>query len=448
MIWDRARAALAGVAMKLLRIQHGGYPSSGMVMFDQRLPATKHDWAADVGDGMKSSVLAAPLNFILRTAPEAPPIVEKRRSGQWNESPEHRLAQLLDNPNPFYSGRKLLQATYLDLAFGRAYWIKVRNSIGDPIQLWWIPRFMMEAKWPQDGSVFISHYNYSVGGRVYPIPVRDVVHFRFGLDPNNHREGLSQLGALMRDIAVDDIAANFTAALLRNMGVIGVVISPKEKGSPVAKDALKETKEYLKANFTGDQRGSTLALGAPTDVQLLQYNLQGFDVSPIRDVSEERICAALGIPAAVVGFGTGLQQTKVGATMKEMRQLAWTGGIIPIQEDIADEVNRSLLPEFAGERGAERMRFDTSKVRALWEDNNEKHERVREDFKAQVIDRAEARQETGRQVRPEDKGVYFTGSPGESPAKPEDEVIPPAVAARMNGSRNGNNNSDSEDDEQ
>jgi hypothetical protein len=89
-------------------------------------------------------------------------------------------------------------------------------------------------------------------------------------------------------------------------------------------------KQYIQRAFTGDKRGEALALGAPTEAQLLQYNMQGFDVGPIRDVSEERVCAAIGIPAAVVGFGTGLQQTKVGATMKEMRQLAWISGVIPL----------------------------------------------------------------------------------------------------------------------
>jgi hypothetical protein len=192
------------------------------------------------------------------------------------------------------------------------------------------------------------------------------------------------------------------------MGIVGVIISPKEKGTSVTKEALKETKQYLQDNFTGENRGKALALGAPTDVQLLQYNLQQFDVSPIRDVSEERVCAALGLPAAVVGFGTGLQQTKVGATMKEMRQLAWTGGIIPIQRIIAKEITRSLLPDFeAGRRQKARFTFDVSKVRALWEDNNEKHTRVREDYKAKLIDRATALREVGRPVADEDKGVYF-----------------------------------------
>jgi hypothetical protein len=102
---------------------------------------------------------------------------------------------------------------------------------------------------------------------------------------------------------------------------------------------------------------------APMEAKLLQYNLQGFDVGPIRDISEERVCAALAIPAAVIGFGTGLQQTKVGATMREMVKLAWQGGIEPNQAIMADELDRSLLPEFQKNTDLFRTHFDTSRSR-------------------------------------------------------------------------------------
>src|SRR5581483_9721010 len=167
------------------------------------------------------------------------------------------------------------------------------------------------------------------------------------------------------------------------------VIAPKDGAGAGGKDSAKETKEFIQEHFTGERRGRALALSKPTEVNLLQYNMQGFDVSPLRDVSEERVCAALGIPAAVVGFGTGLQQTKVGATMKEMRQLAWTGGIMPLQKIIGKTTDRSLLsekiydgfqayaPPPPNRRGTLRMKFNTKEVAALWEDAASKHDRVR-----------------------------------------------------------------------
>lgn len=434
-----ARLGLNGNGAK--GMVHAGSAGAGMLSWlfnttltgGQLLPRTSKDWGAKVGDGLGSSVLAGPLNFLMRTFPEAPPRVERRkRAGEWQEEDDHPLTRLLANPNPFYSGEVMWMCTVLDLAFGYAYLYKVRNDTGTPIQLWWMPRSTIVPKHPSDGTEYISHYEYNPGsGSTRKIPARDIVHFRFGLDPRNPRQGLSQLGALMREIGIDDEAANFTGSILENLGIIGVIVSPEvgPKGAlAVSKDAVKEVKEYIKAKFTGDHRGEALAVGAPTKAQLLQYNLQGFDISPLRDVAEERVCAALGLPAAVVGFGTGLQQTKVGATMKEMRQLAWTGGLMPIQRLMAAEIQRSLLPEFEkGKRQPARFTFDVTKVRALWEDSNEKHQRVREDYRAGLIDRATALRETGRPAKAEDEGVYYAGPkitepPKTPPAPPADDA--------------------------
>lgn len=401
-----------GSGLKLRTVVHDGRLIG---LIDTMLPATDIKYADKVGDGLGSSVLAGPLHWLMRNFPQAPPVVERLRRDEWTALPTHPLLTLLEEPNAFYGGRELWMASVLELAFGNAYWLKLRNAQGELIGLWWVPSSTMRPRWPRDGSVFISHYEYRPGGTRGPlgfdvnmtvmdrggegmkIPVEDVVHLRFGLDPRNSRLGLSQLGALMREIYTDDEAANFSSVILQNLGILGVVIAPKEKGT-ASRDDVKATKAYVQEQFTGDKRGKTLVLGQPTDVQLLQYNLQAFDMSPLRDVSEERVCAALGIPAAVVGFGTGLQTTKVGATMRELRRMAWTDGVIPLQETVASQVRRQLLPEFDGPFNRTRVRFDLSRVPALMEEQDEKHGRVRADYLAGIIRRDVAKRELGYAV--------------------------------------------------
>jgi hypothetical protein len=148
----------------------------------------------------------------------------------------------------------------------------------------------------------------------------------------------------MREVYTDDQAANFTAAILKNMGVIGVIIAP-EVGT-LKQEAVDKLKDDFQQKFTGDKRGSAMVVGGPMKAQVLQYNLSGFDVAPVRDIAEERVCAALGNPRRRHRIRTGLQQTKVGATMREMVKLAWQGGIEPNQQSMADELDRSLLNEF------------------------------------------------------------------------------------------------------
>jgi phage portal protein BeeE len=349
-------------------------------------------------DGLKSSVITSALCWVMKAFPEAPVVVEKFEDEQWKVTHKHALTKLLRTPNPFYGGRVLWMATAMDFCFGEAFWLKVRNGADEVVELWWVPRALMVPRWDDLASpgVFVTHYEYTVAGRTITVAPRDVVHFRFGMDPANTRRGFSPLASVMRDVYIDDQASNFTAAILKNLGIIGVVFSPK--AGMIPKDQAERLKETFQRNQTGEKRAQAMVVTGPMDVELMHYNLQGFDVGPLRDISEERVCAALSIQPAVVGFGTGLQQTKVGATMKEVVKLSWEQGIEPNQAICADEMDRSLLPEFQGNTALFRTRFDTSVVDAINESKSEKTDRVTKLTGANIITIAQAQRELGYPV--------------------------------------------------
>jgi Phage portal protein len=151
------------------------------------------------------------------------------------------------------------------------------------------------------------------------------------------------------------------------------VISPKG-GAMATPDDAEATKAWFTEQFSGDNRGKPLVMGAATEVSQYGFNPQQMNMSEARDVAEERVCALIGIPAAVVGFGAGLQSTKVGATMEEMRKLAWHNGVLPIARLIADELQRSLLPLFGKAQGLT-VEWDTDDVPAMQEDEDKRSER-------------------------------------------------------------------------
>jgi hypothetical protein len=68
--------------------------------------------------------------------------------------------------------------------------------------------------------------------------------------------GFSPLAAVMREVYIDDQAANFTAAILKNLGIIGVIFSPKEGTIP--KEQAEALKNYVQSNFTGDKRAQAM----------------------------------------------------------------------------------------------------------------------------------------------------------------------------------------------
>lgn len=346
------------------------------------LGRTRFNYRAEVGDGRGNSIVEACVRWIQRTFPEAPVRISTvNAQGEEVEESDHAFKLLLDTPNPFYPGELLWSATLADRTVsGNAYWLKVRSGAGRVVQLWWIPSTMIEPRWPADGSLYISHYEYNPGNLLASIDPSDVVHFRDGLDPNNIRKGLSPLASLLREIFTDDEAANYTASMLRNVGVPPVVISPGPDARPSTEE-MEEVKEKYVERTTGDHRGEPLVMRGPTEVKVLGFNPQQMDVRSARRVPEERVSAVLGIPAAVVGLGTGLENTKVGATMKEMREQAYESNIIPTQRLMAAELRTQLLPDFGDVRRL-RVDFDLTQVRVLQADQDSLHERAREDLKA------------------------------------------------------------------
>ncbi len=335
------------------------------------------DFGAKVGTGLGSSVVMGPVQWVQRAMVEAPLVVEKMTAeDEWEIDPTHPLTLLLDSPNDFYAGSHLWAGTVFSyLIAGNAYWMIIQNGRGEPVQLWYVPHWMIEPVGSKDGTVFIDHYVYRVEGKEFTIPVECIVHFRHGVNPNRPQLGISPLDSALREIWTDMEAADFIANLLSNSGVPGLIISPDSDSVQISPDMADEVKDYVRERTTGGNRGDPLVMSGKTSVSQMAWNPEQLNLTAASDRSEERVCALLGIPAAVVGFSAGLETTKVGATMDVMRELAWTNGVIPLQKNFGDTVQRKLLPQF-GDPINTRLRFDLTEVKALQEDINKIYDRA------------------------------------------------------------------------
>lgn len=392
--------AIARVTTSLTQMRH----AAQSLFFGGLLRRTRFDYAREVGDMLDASVVMAPVMWLQRALPEATLAMRERmQGGKLEPVEEHPMLDLIRTPNPFYGDIAMWAGVIADFAiWGDAYLVKVRSLSGEVVQLWWVPQFMMTPKAGLDGTEFISHYEYRPGTGTgnYDFAPSEVIHFRNGINPRDMRRGLAPMQAVIREIFADMESSNFVASLLRNMGVPGVVISPKAGriGNP---DDVEATKTWFNQTFSGDGRGGTLVMADPVDVQPYGFNPQQMNLSEARDVAEERVCAALGIPAAIVGFGAGLQSTKVGATMEELRKLAWHNGVLPLGRALIDELQRSLLPDFEPRRrGGRRLElyWDTDEVLALQEDENKQTERKLKELQAGAITLYDYLVETGREA--------------------------------------------------
>jgi len=367
----------AAVTLKALTMRWLGPESLNWDLVS--LGRTKRDYADKVGEGRGNSIVVACVNWIARTFPEAPvQVLQAQPDGTLVPVPDHMMAQLWDNPNPFYPGELMEQAVLIDRTLtGNAYVLKERNSFGLPTALWWAPSSTVAPKWPQSGTEFISHYEYSPQGTPIRVDPRDIIHFRYlGIDPTNTRLGISPLQSLFREIFTDDEAANFSASLLANFAIPGMIVSPGADSAELSQPDAEVVKQSLIQKFGGDKRGEPAVFSAKTKVDVISWSPQQLDLGTLRQIPEERVSAVLGIPAAVVGLGTGIQQTKVGATMREMREMAYESNIVPTQRLIGAELRTQLLVDFEPDLTRFRVGFNNKNVRVLQEDADKLWERT------------------------------------------------------------------------
>ena len=295
----------------------------GVGSYTQLFPFLKDkiDYSKEVGDGTNSEVVMAPVQWMMRTFPEAP--IRMRtydKDGEEEMIVDHKLLDLLSNPNESYPAETLWASTILSYAVdGNAYWLKVYSNSGKVVQLWWVPHTLISPVQPwelrDDETQFINYYRYMVPGRgEYYIEPDGVVHFRFGQDIENPRKGLSPLKSAVREIFSDQEAANWTAALLKNGAVPGLMVAPDPAGggSRVGDAALKATKTYLESQFTASNRGRPHVSSMPMKIEQFGFSPEQMDLKVVRRLPEERVSALLGIPAIVAGLGAGLDRCLPG----------------------------------------------------------------------------------------------------------------------------------------
>lgn len=402
----------------------------------QTLPSRGY---AKVGQGLGSNVVMAPVQWLVRAFAQAPVVVQRKRAKKWDDVDGHPLELLLDQPNDFYDGGALMSGLLVSFSLdGNAYLLKRRDELRAVRELWYVPHWLMRPRWKDDGSTFITHYDYTLPGtgRTIAVHPEEVVHVRFGIDPENPRLGLSPLRAALREVLTDEEASVFSAYILSNMGVPGGVISPKDAESRPSTDDIEEMKTLMSEEFTGKKRGRWLVLGSPTEIAQFGFDPNRLQLGPLRDISEERVCACLGLPAAVVGFGAGLQQTKVGATMRELVRLARVNAVEPMQVMIARQLGRSLLPDFTPQPRRLRAVFDNSGISMFQEDETEVAKRAKNLYDGQIAKLNEARGMVGLELLPPEEGDVFKSSSGGGMGGGAEEV-PPGTEVDDDGDKEG-----------
>lgn len=413
-------------ASRKFAMRFGNRSSQFMVIIGGGRPLNLNEVKA-VEEAVKNSAAVATVSWIQRNFPEAPVAVGRYDRNDVIKVVKSPMLRLMKKPNSFYSGLTMMKAVLWDYCFsGNGYILKVRSQEeggidgrGRVIALWWVPSFTITpVNSETNDRIFIDHYEYTVNGKTDNIDPRDVIHFRDGFDTDNPMLGMSKFRSLLKEVCSDNEAGLWTWALLKNMGVPGVVISPG-KDTEITPEDAEEMKNNFVSRFTGANRGMPLITSGPVEVKTVQFDPKQMDLRSLRQMAEERMTAVVGLPAVVVGLGAGLVHSTF-ANFSEAREAAYESCMIPIQQDLAETLELQLLPEFHNPENYT-VFFDISKVRVLQPDINAHHVRVRGNLLSGLITLNMALIEIGRE--PEEGGNIRFIPNGVTITRNEDLVV-------------------------
>ena len=296
-----------------------------------------------VGKGTSLSVLMAPMMYISRNVSAVP--VKMLDSDERDVSENYRFVLRM-------LPQKLMYALSFDyVLYGNAYLEIVRDNIGTPTDLVYHTPYRVTPKGRNRLEGYqadtLAYYEIQTPqGITREVSPDNMVHVCMGIDPNAPLTGMSPIQALIQEASSDVEAGRAVSAVLRNHGMIGLYISPKSSEDTVDESGMKALQDKLDKSYTSTGRGKAFASSLPIDVKQTVAELDKLAFQTIRGISEERVCAVLSLPAAVIGFGVGLRQTKVGATLRELRGIAYENAILPTLEAVLRAVTEKVVFSF------------------------------------------------------------------------------------------------------
>jgi HK97 family phage portal protein len=374
--------------------------------------------AARAGPTWENSCVAIGLNWVVDQFPRADLKVEERGDGDsWAPVRDDPLVALLSDPTPehgAYDFHGLWAGALLScLCDGNGYWIKARDGTGAVRELWWAPHDSMRpVRFDPRKPDYRYVYTVRLPGVAEPVVTvlepSEVVHFKHGPpDPCNDLVACAPLKRCLREVGSDNEVAAYTSSVLWNRGVPGLILV-FEDDVAITQDRADQARDMMERNFSGRNRGKTAVMGGKVRIENPAFSPNDMNLNEISRIPEARICAALGIPPAVLGLLVGDQQ-KSYANYGEAEKQAWRR-LRAVQDRMAEALYRQLLPDFRPDRTRYRVAWDYSRVEALQDDRDATAKRAVLLFQGGVAKRSEARTMVGlAPAEDETDDVYFGG---------------------------------------
>lgn len=372
-----------------------------------------------------NEVIYAAIEELCTSAAE-PRLAAYRQAGDQSERiAEHPILALLERPNPFMDRFGFWATVILHLMVaGNAYIEKVRSPAGKVVELWLLRPDRM---WViPDAQRFVDGYEYRIAEQVHVLDARDVIHLKLR-NPIDDFYGMPPLQVVAPRVDTDNFMRSFTGAFFRNAGVPAGLLNITKSVSPAERQLIRD-------RFRGETGGpggwhSLLVLDnteATYTAMGMALGERGLVMPDLDEINEVRLAMVFGVPLELIGARIGMIHGN-RATTKEARATFWDETLTPLYTMLAAALTSWLVPEF---EGVDAVEFDLSTVKALREDEDAKHARIREDVKAGLLSVQEGRAALGHDPEHEPDAILLLPD-NLTPVLASEMLGPPALAPAM-----------------
>jgi HK97 family phage portal protein len=336
-------------------------------IWPQRNPATyvTEGWA-------KAPVVFACVSSLADATATAPiRVIEDAGGGQMEPVDDHELTMLLNDPNPGMSQSEFVSAVVVNAALtGFCVIEKERRRNGEVMGLW-----PLRSDWirPIPRSQSAPAWEYRIPGhdRPYVLEPEDVIVHTHAPDPNGGYTGTAPMAVALRELGIENASTDFLKAFFDRGALPVYGIIPKH--APRSQEEGDAIMERLVDRYGGAINSARpMLLTGIESIEKLGMNFDEMAYPQLRALAETHICTAFRVPPILIGIQAGLDKSTY-SNYEQARRNYYEDVITPLWNRLDGALTRGLIPEF--DTGRLQLEFDTSKVTALRDDENETWQR-------------------------------------------------------------------------
>jgi HK97 family phage portal protein len=382
-------------------------------------------------------------------------VVRKRPEGKTEQLHEHPVLDLFERPNPFTSRYQLIANLIMYRAVGGNAYLNVgRSAAGKAVELW--PLRPDRVFVIPDRERYIGAWEYRLENQSFLLRPEDVIQTKTR-NPLDEWYGLPPLAVCAERVDTDAMMRSFTLAFFRNAGVPAGLLNITKQVTAAERQLIRDK---LRGETGGPQNWHQMLVLDNTEATYTPMGMalgsSGIVLPELDEISEARIAQVFGIPLELIGARLGMLHGN-RSTMDAARAHFWQETLSPLYQELAADLTRGLQPEYDGTPDAfDYLEFDLSTVKALQEDEDKKHSRIRSDVAAGILSVQEARVALGhepeyapdallmlaRGLEPMTAETALEGGPPDAPtgAGVTPQKPPALAAAGASTAQNGNGN--------